>query len=241
MLQRFYSIFLITFTAVTAPFFFIAACLIYLLTFFWDKRQTVLHYFTTFWAVLVLNLSPSWKQKVLHRENFKTDKSYIIVSNHQSGMDILLAYTLFKPFKWLSKIEVFRVPFIGWTMYLNHYVGLRRGDRRSVAEMSAKVTKHLKNGSSVYMFPEGSRSADGKLQPFKTGAFAMAKHNNVGIIPVVIHGTAEALPKKSIKLGKSNMVLEVLPPIEAEQVAQKSAQELCKEVEAMFRKALNNN
>ncbi|WP_408618420.1 lysophospholipid acyltransferase family protein [Celerinatantimonas sp. YJH-8] len=240
MLQRFYSIYLICLTAITAPFFFLVSCLIWLLTVSWDKQLKYVHYLTSFWAKLIMTLSPCWHYKVFHRERFKTDQPYIIVSNHQSGIDILLAYALNAPFKWLSKIEVFKIPFIGWNMYLNRYIGLKRGDRRSVAEMSAAVSWHLKNGSSVYMFPEGSRSQTGELHAFKNGAFAMAKHNHVGIIPVVIRGTSQALPKNSLKLGRADMSLEVLPVIDAQTVDEQTTTELCKYVEQLFKEALNN-
>lgn len=124
-------------------------------------------------------------------------------------------------------------------MYLNRYVALKRGDRSSVAKMSAEVKEHLSNGSSVYMFPEGSRSEDGNMRPFKTGAFAMAKHYHVGIIPIVIRGTSQALPKKTLKLGHADMSIEVLPIIEADEVAKHTAQELCKNVEQQIQQALN--
>lgn len=238
MLQRCYSIFLLCMTCITAPFFFLIACLIWLLTIWWDTRLVYLHYFTSIWAKFLISLCPEWKTQVLYRERVPKDKPYILVSNHQSGIDILLAFGLYKPFKWLSKIEVFHVPFIGWNMYLNKYVALKRGDRRSVAKMSAEVKKHIEQGSSVYMFPEGSRSTDGKLGSFKTGAFAMAKHFGVGIIPIAIEGTNNALPKSSIMVGKANMRLTVLDPIEADEVASKTAQQLCEQTREIIAKAI---
>lgn len=238
MLPRFYSAFLLCVTSITAPIFFLLACIIWLFTITWDKRLICLHYFTALWARFLLSLCPIWHKQVLHRERFVNDKPYILVSNHQSGIDILLAFRLVKPFKWLSKIEMFHVPFIGWNMYLNRYIALKRGDRRSVAKMSTQVGEHLARGSSVYMFPEGSRSPDGNMQSFKNGAFSMAKHFHVGIIPIAIHGTSNALPKKSTKVGYADMKLEVLPPIEAKEVAEKTATELRKQVQQQIAQAL---
>ncbi|MFM2485740.1 lysophospholipid acyltransferase family protein [Celerinatantimonas yamalensis] len=226
MLPRFYSVLLLVVTIITAPICFAIACLIWCLSLRWDNRLIYLHYFTSLWAKMLISVPPCWQSKIIHPERFPTDKPYIIVSNHQSGVDILLAFGLFKPFKWLSKIEIFRLPFIGWNMRLNQYIALNRGDRKSVAKMSAQVRHHLTQGSSVYIFPEGSRSKDGKVRSFKNGAFKLAKECGVGIIPIALHGTAQALPKNSLKLGQAKMTLEVLPAIEAQEVAATPPQQL---------------
>ena len=100
------------------------------------------------------------------RENIVPGDTYMIVANHLSLLDILVIFRLFKDFGRVSKIEVFRVPVIGWNMSLNRYVPLRRGDRESVPQMLEACRGHLEQGSSIMMFPEGTRSADGQLRPF---------------------------------------------------------------------------
>jgi len=99
----------------------------------------------------------------------------MIVSNHQSQLDTLVAFGLFFPFKWISKAEVFRLPFIGWNMTLNRYIKLKRGDRKSIQKMMTECEKMISKGNSLYFFPEGTRSKTGIIKPFKPGAFILAK------------------------------------------------------------------
>jgi 1-acyl-sn-glycerol-3-phosphate acyltransferase len=157
---------------------------------------------------------PAWKIHVIDRKNFKNDKIYIIVSNHQSQLDILLAFNLFKHYKWVSKAAIFKVPFIGWNMYLNRYVRLVRGDKESIKEMFRISEERLQEGSSVFFFPEGTRSLDGKVKNFKPGAFSIAHKMKLPILPIAISGTIDALPKYTMKYtGSYNLYLKVLEEI----------------------------
>jgi 1-acyl-sn-glycerol-3-phosphate acyltransferase len=140
---------------------------------------------------------------------------YVIIANHQSFADILVLYATYLPFKWVSKSTVFNVPFIGWHMYLNRYVSLVRGDKASVEKMAADCKRWLARGVSVLIFPEGTRSKDGRLGPFKPGAFRIAREAGVKILPVVVEGTATTLPKHGIVIrGRSRCRVRVLPPVD---------------------------
>jgi len=101
------------------------------------------------------------------REKIRRDATYVIVSNHQSQLDILVLFRLYVHFKWVSKSEIFKIPLIGWNMVMNRYIKLRRGDKESIAQMMADSEERLAEGSSIFIFPEGSRSPDGRLKPFK--------------------------------------------------------------------------
>jgi len=185
--------------AVTAPF---------------DRRRVLLHRFTCFWASLYTWLNPAWRVRVEGREKIRRDAAYVIVANHQSLLDILVLFRLFVHFKWVSKIENFRVPFIGWNMSLNRYIKLRRGSSESVTRMMQECEQTLARGSSVMMFPEGTRSRDGRLQPFKPGAFALAQLTQAAILPIVVEGTARALPKRGFVLqGRHEIRVRVLDEI----------------------------
>jgi len=141
-------------------------------------------------------------------------KSYVIVSNHQSQLDILMAYRLFFPFRWISKAEVFKLPFIGWNMVLNGHVKLKRGDKESIREMMDQCEQLLKQNISIIMFPEGTRSKTGIVKPFKPGAFILAQKAKKPILPVVINNTRNALPKYSLRLkGKCHIEVRVLDEI----------------------------
>lgn len=214
MINRLIASLFLVYIAATSAVLFLVALLIFLVTAPFDRRRVLLHQFTSFWACLYLWSMPAWRVTLAGRERIRRGETYVIVSNHQSQLDILVAFRLFFPFKWVSKIEVFRVPFIGWNMALNDYVRLRRGDKESVGRMLDACRRHLRRGSSVFFFPEGTRSASGALRPFKPGAFVLAHERRRPILPVVIDGSRHALPKYSLNFhGRHLIRLEVLEPI----------------------------
>ena len=175
MLNRIIATFYIAFVAIASAIFFCIALVIWLLTVLFDKRLVLLHLFSSFWASVYLWVMPAWSVRVQGRKAVRLRDRYVIVSNHQSALDILVAYRLFFPFKWVSKAEMFKVPFIGWNMYLNRYIKLKRGDKKGIAEMFADCERALAEGNSLFVFPEGTRSETGSLKPFKSGAFILAK------------------------------------------------------------------
>lgn len=217
--------FLLT-TLVCLICFSISLC-IWLGTFWFDRRLLLLHSFSCIWASIVFHTFPPWKLTLHNRERFDPKKTYVVVSNHQSMLDILLSFLLYRHFKWVSKAEMFRLPLVGWNMTLNRYVSLERGSPASIRKMYASCEKHLREGSSIFMFPEGTRSETGVLQRFRTGAFQLAKRNRVPILPIAIAGSQKALPKHSMNFhGFHHMDMYVLPPISPEDYAEISAAEL---------------
>jgi 1-acyl-sn-glycerol-3-phosphate acyltransferase len=202
----------ITFTSVAI---FPVAALIWLVTLPFDRKQKVLHLFTCAWGAFYPWVNPMWSVRVLGREHIEKDVPYVMVANHLSLLDPLVLFRLFRHFKWVSKIENFRVPCIGWNMWLNRYIPLVRGDHRSIAEMMEACRRTLRAGNPIMMFPEGTRSRDGKLRPFKHGAFSLARELAVPILPIVVEGTGGALPKAGLVLppGKHAITIRVLPPI----------------------------
>src|SRR5512134_3143966 len=202
------------FLTVSSLLLFPVAVLIWLVTAPFDPRKVVLHRFTCFWASLYTWLNPHWPLQVRGREHIRPDETYVMVSNHLSLLDILVLFRLFRHFKWVSKIENFRVPCIGWNMSMNGYVKLRRGDRASVVQMMQDCDRLLRQGNSIMMFPEGTRSPTGRMRAFKPGAFELALRNRLPILPIVITGTANALPKRGFVLrGRHPLRLSVLEPI----------------------------
>jgi 1-acyl-sn-glycerol-3-phosphate acyltransferase len=147
-----------------------------------------------------VKLLPLWSARFEGREHIRPGRTYVIVANHQSLGDILVLFGLFKHYKWVSKRAIFKVPFIGWNMSLNDYVALLRGDPKSIEEMMNACRVHLRRGSSVMLFPEGTRSVDGEMKAFKHGAFTLAAELGVEVVPIVIDGTRDALPKHGLKL-----------------------------------------
>jgi 1-acyl-sn-glycerol-3-phosphate acyltransferase len=216
VLRRSLSLLFWVFMVVSSIVLFPIALLIWLVTVCFDRRLTILHQFTCFWASIYTWLNPAWRVRVDGREKIRPDVAYVMVANHQSLLDILVLFRLFVHFKWVSKIENFRVPCIGWNMSLNRYIKLRRGDRDSIDVMMRACERALRAGSSIMMFPEGTRSRDGRLQRFKHGAFTLAQDVGVPVLPIVVEGTSDALPKRGFILqGRHQIhvrVLDEIPP-----------------------------
>jgi 1-acyl-sn-glycerol-3-phosphate acyltransferase len=198
----------------TSLLLFPVAVLIWMATVLFDRRLMLLHRFTCLWASLYTWLNPVWRVRLEGLERIRRGATYVMVANHQSLLDILVLFRLFVHFKWVSKIENFRVPAIGWNMSLNRYIKLRRGDRASVERMLDACERTIAKGSSIMMFPEGTRSPDGRLRAFKTGAFTLAQRAAAPLLPIIVQGTANALPKRGFVLrGRHEIRIRVLDEI----------------------------
>ena len=193
--------------------------------------------FTSFWASLYVWMVPAWKVSITGREKIDPKKTYVIVSNHQSLLDILVSFGLFYPFKWVSKTEIFRIPFIGWNMSLNGYIRIKRGDKKSIRKVIRDCEKAIAKGSSVFFFPEGTRSKTGQLGSFKLGAFILANKMKVPILAIAINGTKDALPKYSMNFhGSHNIHLRVIDEIPYNAFADLGLDEVAKMVRACIAK-----
>jgi 1-acyl-sn-glycerol-3-phosphate acyltransferase len=166
------------------------------------------------WAVFYIHVNPLWRLRITGRKLLPSRGAAVLVANHASLIDILVLFGLFRPFKWVSKQEIFRIPVIGWNMRLNDYVPLVRGSADSVRRMMAHCDRLLAAGSPIMIFPEGRRTPDGHLQPFKNGAFELAVRHRLPVCPIAVHGTRRALPRHGLVLREQvNAWVEVLPPI----------------------------
>jgi len=226
MKNRFISIIFLSFIALSSILFFILAFMIWLFTFLFDRRLVLLHLYSSFWASVYLWIMPAWSVSVKGRNKYRKKTTYMMVSNHQSQLDILVAFSLFLPFKWVSKSEIFRVPFIGWNMVLNRYIKLKRGDKGSIKKMMDDCEKMISEGNSIYFFPEGTRSKNGIIKPFKTGAFILAKKMKIPILPIAISGTTNALPKHSLNFhGHHKISIKILDAVPYEKFKDLSPEE----------------
>ena len=235
MLRRALSLVFWVFLVARSIVLFPVALVIWAVTAPFDRRRALLHRFTCFWASLYTWLNPGWRVHIEGREKIRRDGVYVMIANHQSLLDILVLFRLFTHFKWVSKIENFRVPFVGWNMSLNRYIKLRRGDRESVEQMMRACAETLAAGNSIMMFPEGSRSPDGRLRRFKHGAFTLAQQAGVPLLPIVIEGTASALPKRGFVLqGRHQIRIRVMDEIPADSFRDKPVESLTEEMERHF-------
>ena len=235
MTRRLYSTAFWTFLAGSSIALFPLALGLWATTSPFDRRRALLHQFTCFWASLYTWTNPLWPVTIQGRERIRPGETYVMVANHLSLLDILVLFRLFRHFKWVSKIENFRIPFIGWNMRLNRYIELRRGDRDSVRQMMEACERTLAEGSSLMIFPEGTRSRDGRLQPFKTGAFELALRTGKPILPIAIEGTSHALPRRGFVLrGHHPIRVTVLDPIPPERFGDLDAKALAEHTRQLF-------
>lgn len=202
------------FIVLTCPVFFVGACVVWLLALPFDRRKVALHLYSSAWAMFYIYVNPLWRVRFSGRALLPWKGAAVLVANHASLIDILVLFGLFRPFKWVSKIEIFTVPVIGWNMRLNGYVPIRRGSRDSVRAMMDRCGRLLEAGSPVLLFPEGRRTDDGQLQAFKDGAFELAVRHGVPVYPIVVRGTGRALPKHGVVLREHvRAEVEVLAPL----------------------------
>jgi 1-acyl-sn-glycerol-3-phosphate acyltransferase len=156
-----------------------------------------------------------WEIQIAGDEHIDSSQVYVIVSNHQSLADIPLVSHLRLDTKWLAKVELFRVPLLGWMMRMAGDVPVDRAVPRQGAKALLKCAQLLRQRCSVVFFPEGGRSPNGEVQPFNEGAFQLAIRERVPILPLVVEGTGQALPSKTWLFGKSRdirlRVLEAIP------------------------------
>jgi 1-acyl-sn-glycerol-3-phosphate acyltransferase len=202
------------FMLLTSALLYPVALIVRVVTLPFDSRLAALHTFSCFWASLYTWCNPLWSVAIDGRERIDRNAAYVIVCNHQSLADILVLFRLFVHFKWVSKAENFRIPFVGWNMTLNRYIRIERGSVKGNLGMIRGAESALAGGSSVMIFPEGTRSTDGRLGEFKAGAFDIALRTGHTVLPVALTGTAAALPKKGFVLrGKHAIRILVLEPI----------------------------
>jgi len=159
-------------------------------------------------------LNPLWHFRYSGTIPKDPRRPFVVVSNHESFTDILLISHLPWEMKWLSKAELFRIPIMGWMMWLVGDIPVKRGFGPSALEAMARCRTALDNRVSVMIFPEGTRSKTSELLPFKDGAFRLAIEAGVPILPLAVSGTATALRKHDWRFGQSDAEVRVLEPVE---------------------------
>jgi 1-acyl-sn-glycerol-3-phosphate acyltransferase len=165
---------------------------------------------------VMATLNPLWRFRYSGSMPNNPRRPFVVVSNHESFADILLISHLPWEMKWLSKAELFRIPVMGWMMWLAGDVPVKRGFGPSAVEAMERCRQVLSNRVSVMIFPEGTRSRTSDLLPFQDGAFRLAIEAGVPILPLAVSGTGTALPKHGWRFGRSAAEVRVLEPVETE-------------------------
>ena len=179
------------------------------------------------------------KISVEGREYLKDDQPYVFISNHQSLMDIIVLFVITSTnLRMVLKKELLYVPIFGWSLWWTRFISIDRGKRRKALRSIYKGAEKIRKGTSVLLFPEGTRSTDGELRPFQAGSFIMAIKSQVPIIPITISGTINVVHKKSPLNFNFNKEVKVIvsPPIDTTQYKIEDRHELKDEVESIIRK-----
>ena len=196
-----------------------------------DRGRRTVHELSRILVRIFFFIPLRWRQRVEGRELIDRRKQYVIVINHNTVIDIPTLYYLPLNFRWVSKREVFRVPFFGQYLVLHGDICIDRGRAAEALEQMVRKGKMwIGRGASIAIFPEGTRSKDGEIHRFKAGAFTLAREAGVDILPVVLEGTRTLIRKNLLFNWGNRITIRVLPPIPAERVAVTEPHELMTEV-----------
>lgn len=190
-----------------------------------DRSRRVVHWLSRLMVRIFLGVA-GWRCRVEGAENLDSRKSYVVVMNHNAMMDIPMLYLLPLNFRWVSKREVFSIPFFGQFLILHGDIAIERGSgAQAMEQVMREGCKWLSRGASVAIFPEGTRSKDGEIGRFKAGAFNLAREAGVEILPVVIDGTRSMIKRGGKMNWSSRLTLRVLPAVSVESTDQMSCRE----------------
>jgi 1-acyl-sn-glycerol-3-phosphate acyltransferase len=177
-----------------------------------DRRKVLTGRAFRLIGVNAARLNPFWKFGV-HGNPVRPKARTVVVSNHESNADPFLISFLPWEMKWLAKASLFKIPVVGWSMWLAGDIPVRRGEKDSAQAAMATCTRWLDKGMPVMIFPEGTRSKTQELLPFKDGAFRLAIEAGADVLPIAVSGTRRALPKHSWRFATSRALVTVGTPI----------------------------
>jgi 1-acyl-sn-glycerol-3-phosphate acyltransferase len=207
---------------------------------FFSRNGNVLHLIARFWANSILWVGRV-KTRVTGAEKLTPGRSYIYMPNHQSNADIpLLLGRLPVQFRWLAKAELFKIPIFGRAMRGVGYISIDRSNRKSAFESLARAARTIRNGTSVLIFPEGTRSRDGRLLSFKKGGFVLAVDSGVAIVPVIIRGTRNIIPKGHFMIRPAPVTMQILDPVETADYTRKTKDALLERIRTILIDNLEN-
>jgi len=159
------------------------------------------------------------KLEVIGSENIAPDQPYVFIANHLSYLDIPVLFAAVPHnLHFVAKKEVKKMPFIGWYMMATGMIFVDRSDRSKAKASMMKAAKLVHKGKDVLMFPEGTRSRNGKLQSFKKGAFILAQNAKVPVIPIALCGTDKVLKTDQFLLSPGKISVHIGQPIKGEEL-----------------------
>lgn len=204
-----------------------------------DRKRVVVHTLSKWITDTIFGLPPFMKREVIGIENIDPKKAYVMTLNHNSMADIITIYNLPLVFKWVSKKEVYRIPIVGRLLYAHGDIVINRASAKEAMQLVHERGKEwLAKGASVAIFPEGTRSKDGEIHNFKAGAFLLAKDAGAPILPIVLNNTNKMMRNGWLMNWRNHITIKILPPISAEEVAERSVKEVMADVHSSMTEAL---
>jgi 1-acyl-sn-glycerol-3-phosphate acyltransferase len=194
--------------------FFPLVSLVWIFVLPFDRKRKIMHWMLIYQGLILSRIVPIWNIRIEGREKAVKGTTYIIISNHQSILDILLINCLRYRFKWISKIENLKVPVLGWYLRMADYITVDRGNKESKEEMFEESINCLNDGTSIMLFPEGTRSVNREIGFFKRGAFQLAISAQKPILPILMDGTGGVLPKHGFIFSTGHRIrIKVFDPV----------------------------
>jgi 1-acyl-sn-glycerol-3-phosphate acyltransferase len=182
------------------------------------------------WARALLRLA-GVRVHVIGSENVQTDKPQIFMANHQSDFDIFAVLGHVPgEFRWIAKEELFRIPVFGRAMRGAGYIPIDRKNHEKAMTGIAEAAKKIRENRSVMSFPEGTRSLDGTIGPFKPGMFLLAMQAEAPIVPVTIIGANKIWPKRSLRINPGDITIVIDKPVDVKKYSLERRNELIEEV-----------
>lgn len=203
------------------------------------SQKKTIHWIERQWGRLLLFVG-GVKLEIQGIEKIDPSRSYIIMANHQSYFDIFIL--LFSPvlIHWMAKKELFSLPIFGMIL---KWIGAIEVDRenKSKAYLSIKqAVEKIRKGSTVLIFPEGTRSSSGELLPFNKGGFSLAILSGAPILPITIQGSRKIMPKGSFRVFPGLAKVSIHTPVETENLSLKDREGLQEKIKEIFQKDLYN-
>lgn len=214
----------------------ITSVLMIILSFIGDYRWCYIP--AKYWGRAICAIS-FVRVKVVGDENYEKNKSYIFIANHQSIYDIFVVYGwLINKFKWVMKNTLRKIPFVGLACHKAGHIFIDRSNPIRAKRSLDEAKKKLRNGSSIVIFAEGSRTKNGKLGKFKRGAFKIAEDLKLPIIPVSIKGTFDIMPVFSYYIKPGKITVTLHEAIDTQNLNEQTMEEIIETTRNVIQKGL---
>jgi len=185
-------------------------------SYFWDRSGEAVCRMARVWSRLVLRAT-GVRMTVTYEEPLDPARPYVFMANHLSSADIWALFDAV-PFtiRMIAKKQLGSIPLFGWAMRVGRFIFIDRQNPVAARRSIDEAARRIKTGSSVIIFPEGTRSRDGEVAPFKKGGFHLATASGAAIVPVAIVGTREVMPRKSLLMRPGDVFIAFGRPIATE-------------------------